>query len=210
MLVRTRTADSRAQGDNWIMKTRGRVAGGAALLEGVIALSLIIGATILGALFLINSGLSIYYKGKLALVSGQAAQFAAGLSPSDPDVASKTQTQAQAVATAMGLPAVQVTTIDLSPPTFVAVTVTMTGNLLGSGDALARIVNLTDTGTASKGITPLGFYAFFVNQGVNNGKHGWVPLLQQPVSGFPTWRLTDGPTTSFDPNSSIGPTDFSP
>jgi hypothetical protein len=57
---------------------------GQALVEGVVALVLIIAATTLGTLLLVNSGVCAYYKQKLAVVSNLAANFAAN-QPDDSD-----------------------------------------------------------------------------------------------------------------------------
>jgi hypothetical protein len=51
---------------------------GQALIEGVIALSLIIGAAVLGTLLLVNVGLAVFYHQQIAFVANQVAQSSAG------------------------------------------------------------------------------------------------------------------------------------
>ena len=183
---------------------------GAVLVEGVVALSLIIGGTVMAVLFLLNVGMGVYYKEKLALVSNQAALFAGSLNPADPDLNSKTKEQAQKIATAMGLPpTVQVTSIDTSDPTLIAVTVSMSGlPLFGNGQFLPQTISLSDTAAIPTANIPIGSYCFYVNQGANNGNHAWLPVMRSKLPGLPSWRYIDGPTTSFDKDTVDGPTNM--
>lgn len=54
-----------------------RPASGQAIIEGVVALLLIVFGTVCAVLLLINVGFSVYYKDKLGFIANQCAQYAA-------------------------------------------------------------------------------------------------------------------------------------
>jgi hypothetical protein len=195
------------------MRNKHRKNKGAALVEGVVSLAMVIGGVILGVLLLVNVGVSMYYKQKLGIVSNHAAQFAATQDPGDPNLQFNTLMKARAIATAMGLPPVNITTIDLSNPDFVTVTVNMSGVLIGKGDVIPSAVNISDTASASKSASPIGYFVFGINMGVNSGRRGWVPIYRQSAPGLPSWRLEIGlagaGTSQFNP-ATDGPTNFLP
>lgn len=62
-------------------KKRSRLAGGQALVEGVVALALIVATTVGALLLLANTAIAFYFKDKLSSCSNQAAQFAFTLPP---------------------------------------------------------------------------------------------------------------------------------
>jgi hypothetical protein len=115
----------------------------------------------------------------------------------------------------MGLPVAQVNVIDVSNPNFATVSVSLSGFLVGKGDVLPTAVQVRDTGSAPKGIRPMGYYYFQVSHGPNGGGHlGWVPVYKQPASGTPIWHYHAGFDgmgnywTAFDPCGPVGTTNF--
>ena len=75
---------------------------GSGLIEGVVGLMLVIGSTILAALLLLNSGMSILFDNKLLLVAGQAARYAVA-HQLDENVEAETQTFVQSLMPTLGL-----------------------------------------------------------------------------------------------------------
>lgn len=170
-------------GTQEMIMIRSRRQQGAALIEGVIALSMIIGGTVLAVLLLTNIGVSIYYKQKLGVVSNYTAQFVAQRGPTvqPQEVASK----AQEMATSMGLPNVQVVSIDFPNADLATVTLRLNGTLMGRGDIMPAMIDIRDTCSAPRSTGPMGFYYFQVS----DSRHGWVPLYSLPTAGLPTWHF---------------------
>src|SRR5262245_28409097 len=122
---------------------------GAVLVEGVVALVLIISGTVLATLLLVNSGLSTYYKEKLGFVANQASQFAFQI-PQNQDPKPLTTAFVLDLMNQMGLPAekTQVTTdntIKVSGVRGVKVTIKADLKLIGKGDVLPLTIPLTET-----------------------------------------------------------------
>lgn len=97
---------------------------GQALAEGVVALVLIISATVGAVALLFNTGMLVYDQEKLGFICQQSSNFALG--QSSKTVQSATQTFAQNLGTSMGLPidTKNVTVTPSSSPTQVTVAIT--------------------------------------------------------------------------------------
>lgn len=125
---------------------------GAVLVEGVVALVLIIIGTVLGTLLLVNSGLSIYYKEKLGFVANQASQFAFQL-PADKDPRPQTTVFVNELIEKIGLPAEKTTvttdnTVQIAGVRGAKVIISAELKLIGKGDVLPLTIPLTETAIA--------------------------------------------------------------
>ncbi len=135
---------------------------GAVLVEGVVALSLIILGVVCGTLLLADTGLSIFYKEKLGFVSNQTSLFAASLKSDDPKLQEKVQAVAEQLLAGVGLPKPKEVKVTNSS-SIVQVSVTLDNlPLTGDGSILPLNLTLSDTSAAlrnnaSGGINALGF-----------------------------------------------------
>jgi Flp pilus assembly protein TadG len=130
---------------------------GAALVEGVIALMMIIMGTVGAVLLMVNTGMSMYYKQKLSFVAQQAASYIALLSAAD-DIEVKGEDTSRALMQAMGMDPnrctvhIELTTVQDLPA--VSVTLATDVKLFGKGDVLPLSIKIQDTAVAIKGSTP--------------------------------------------------------
>jgi hypothetical protein len=167
--------------DNW---GPGRAQIGAALAEGVVALMLIIGATVGACLLLSNIGTSIYYKEKLSFVSNQCAQYARFL-PGTEDQEVKTAELAKSLLKSMGIKAsrCEVKVKDTIVEGIPGVSVTVSAfdlQVFGTGELLPATVSLQDTAVALKGTTPDTLLWFTRNPQVS----GYIlPVIKIPPDG---------------------------
>jgi Flp pilus assembly protein TadG len=166
-----------------IAKTKLNRRRGAALVEGVIALAMIIMGTVGAVLLLVNTGMSMYYKQKLGFIASEAAMYAAVLSQTD-DVEVKGSETARALLQAMGFnPSrcdvkVSVTTVDDKPA--IKVTITTDLKMFGKGDILPGSINIQDTAVALRGTTPDTLIWFRRNPQVS----GYLlPVIRIPPDG---------------------------
>ena len=125
---------------------------GAVLVEGVVALVLIITGTVLGTLLLVNSGLSTYYKEKLGFVANQAAQFAFQI-PADKDPKAQTTAFVLELMEKIGLPSENTVvttdnTVQVAGVRGAKVVITANLKLIGKGDVLPLTIPLTETSIA--------------------------------------------------------------
>lgn len=125
---------------------------GAVLVEGVVALVLIIIGTILGTLLLVNAGLSTYYKEKLGFVANQASQFAFQF-PADSNPQAQTTAFVTELMEKIGLPAEKTVvttdnTVRIAGVRGAKVTITADLKLIGKGDVLPLTIPLTETAIA--------------------------------------------------------------
>jgi hypothetical protein len=132
-----------------------RKADGSGIVEGTVGLMLVIGGGVMASLFLLNCGMSAYFKQKLEIVSNAAAQYAATLPPSD-DLPTKTTLTQQFVQQLM--PQVGVRSINLSvnldnstvgTQTGISATVTNCFPLFGNGSILPATIQLSDSSWAT-------------------------------------------------------------
>lgn len=151
---------------------------GAALAEGIAAIALIVFISIAFVFFVVDSGMSIYYKEKLGFITNQtaAAIAALNLDPTDPNSATTAQSTAQTdiknLVTALNLPLPSNVSVDLSKPPIVSVTVQMDGLPLLQGNVvLPTVISLTDTGVALQ-TQPQSFSGFLKIAGIP-GAIGW-------------------------------------
>jgi len=165
-------------------KRNGRPPQGAALAEGVVALMLVIGATVGACLLLTNIGMSIYYKEKLSFVSNQCALFARYV-PGTEDAEVRTSELAKSLLKSMGIrPSrcdckVKDTLVEGIP----AVSVTLNAldlHLFGNGELLPGSVSLSDTAVVLKGSAPDTLLWFPRNPQVS----GYIlPVIKLPPEG---------------------------
>jgi hypothetical protein len=167
-----------------INKRNVRLPVGAALVEGVVALMLVIGATVGACLLLTNIGMSIYYKEKLSFVSNQCAQYARYI-PGAEDAEVKTAELAKSLLKAMGIKAsrcdvkVKDTLIEGVPAISVSITA-MDLHLFGNGELLPGTLSLQDTAVALKGTAPDTLLWFARNPQVS----GYLlPVVKVPPDG---------------------------
>jgi len=165
-------------------KQKSHLESGAALVEGVVALMLVIGATVGSCLLLTNVGMSIYYKEKLALISQQCAQFARFL-PNSEDQEVKTAELAKSLFKNMGIKVsrcevkVKDTLIEGVPGISVSVSA-MDLHLFGNGELLPGTISLQDTAVVLKGVSPDTLLWFTRNPMVS----GYLlPVVKVPADG---------------------------
>jgi hypothetical protein len=134
-----------------LMKPSRRRAQGQALLEGVIALAIIIFGTVIAGLFLVNAGLSLYFKEKLGFIANQAAQFAFQIEPPE-DPTARTQQFVRELVTQLALPAsnVQVTATRglTGGVNSTTVRINLGMRLFGRGDVLPFSIPMNETSVA--------------------------------------------------------------
>lgn len=130
---------------------------GAGIVEGVLGLLLITGIVVLGVLFTLSVGMTVYYKGKLGLVANQAAKYVASVCSwsysynslmTDSRLSKEARQEADAALQQMGLPpATSVTAHWDGDKVSVSITV---GRLpvFGAGNILPATISLTDTAVA--------------------------------------------------------------
>jgi hypothetical protein len=134
-----------------------RTATGSGIVEGTVALWLIILGVVGGTLLLINTGIAMYYKQKLSFITHEAAHAAVdqmvwnnGYRPfvTEQDVVKSTKNRLIDIAKKMGLP--QPSKIDVTvSATDITVTATLTGmQLMGNGALLPGSISLSDTAVA--------------------------------------------------------------
>lgn len=129
-----------------------RNSSGQALVEGVAALILIVIASILATLFMVNSGLATYYKEKLGFITNQAASFAFQL-PRTADPTGPTTDFVNNLCTEIGLPASGISvkannTINISGKPAVIVTVTANCKIFGKDSIFPVSIPMSDTTAA--------------------------------------------------------------
>ena len=164
----------------WRRDTRG-----AALVEGVLALCLVTVGTMVAVSFLVNSGMMVYYKQKLAFVCAQVATQAAAKPQMDDMVVDQ---MARDFLTQMGLP-----TKDLKVTrTLVSVCGRPAVNILIQNgrmplfsnvnvDFLPVTIGVQDSATAIISPYPSGADAYYMPRGRINGYV--VPLIRIPGNG---------------------------
>jgi len=165
-------------------KRNGRLPHGAALVEGVVALMLVIGTTVGACLLLTNIGMSIYYKEKLSFVANQCALYARYI-PGSEDAEVRTSELAKSLLKSMGVKPsrcdckVKDTTVEGVP----GISVTLNAfdlHLFGNGELLPGTVSLQDTAVVLKGAAPDTLLWFPRNPMVS----GFVlPVIKLPPDG---------------------------
>lgn len=157
---------------------------GAAIVEGVVGLWLIITGTVLAVLLLINTGMSTYYKEKLGFISNQCASYAATLSPAD-DVQAKVEPFAKDLLGALGIAntgcKVKVEEKNIQDRVALKITVAVSGlKLFGQGDVLPGTIALEDSAIVVRGASPTGL--LWLN---TNSKFSpyLIPAIRVPPTG---------------------------
>lgn len=152
---------------------RQRSFNGQALVEGVIALVLIISSTVLALLLLANSGMAVYYKEKLAVVSSKAADYAAA----QPESSRNAETRAfvQELLQALGIRAssvdVDVSTVTVHSEPLIKVNVKCHGLPL-----IGNVFGSIDMADASVGSGLQSMFAGFVMTGAGGAPSAPPPL----------------------------------
>lgn len=121
---------------------------GQGLVEGSVAVSMIIGAGVIATLMVLNSGACMFFKEKLATVTTSAAQYAAAHS-SDSDVKAETTAFVQNLMPQVGLTpnnlVVGVSTTSVGQSPGVQVTINNLFPLFGGGTILPTQMTLADS-----------------------------------------------------------------
>ena len=168
-----------------IIRAGRRGARGAALVEGVVALCMIFFGSMIAVVFLVNSGMSTFYKEKLGFITNQIA-LQVGQNPQMDDMA--VREMARDMLNQMGIPSTDLkvkrslATIYGRPG--VAVTI-VAGNLpmFGNGQVLPLTITLQDKSVALITPTPAGADAYlFSSRGTSAGY--LVPLVRVPANGL--------------------------
>jgi hypothetical protein len=126
---------------------------GQALVEGVVALALIVAGTVGAALLLTNVGLSLFFKEKLAFCNNQASQYAFAIR-STANLEEQTTTFVRELLPRLGVAPNQLS-VDVDPNVTIAgrpavsVTIRNTCSLVGSGSIIPVQLALTDSSTAT-------------------------------------------------------------
>jgi hypothetical protein len=128
---------------------------GAGLVEGAVGLMMVVGGGILVTFLILDCGTAVYFKNKLLLITGQAAQFAAAHG-SDPGVRDETMTFVQNLMPTVGLTPrdlnVTVNSTAMNGVQGVQVTVSNQFPLFGKG-MLPNRIQLDDTEFANSSIS---------------------------------------------------------
>src|SRR5271154_285017 len=132
------------------MKNRNhrRSSKGQVLVEGELGLAMVTGGGVLAALLVLNSGVGVFAKDKLVMVTGQAAQFAVTNS-SDADLEAETKTFVQQLMPTVGLKpqnlnvTLKLTTVGMQ--TGVLVSVSNNFTIIGNGTIMPAQLQMTDT-----------------------------------------------------------------
>ncbi|CAN5187811.1 hypothetical protein BH11CYA1_BH11CYA1_29730 [soil metagenome] len=163
---------------------RSRASRGAALVEGVVSLVMIIIGTMAAVTLLVNAGMTTYYKEKIGFIANQCATYAASLSPGD-DLEGKTSILAKKLVAAMGMPtnAVKLKVVEMPIEDRVGLKVTLDiGGLgmFGTGDIMPKVVSMQDTAVSLRNGSPSGY--LWMN---NNPKFSGylIPVVKVPPSG---------------------------
>ncbi len=136
-----------------VRKHSGRRQSGQALVEGGVALVLIVGGTVASTLLLANVGLSTYYKEKLGFVCNQASSYASQL-PRKENPSDKTKKFVNELVAVMGLPVSGIpsilvdNSITVNGQSAVKVTINAEMKLIGQGDITPLTVPVTDSSVA--------------------------------------------------------------
>ena len=153
-------------------------------MEGVVALMMIISATVGACLLLTNVGMSIYYKEKLSFVSNQCALYARYI-PGAEDQEVRTAELAKSLLKSMGVrpSRCEVKVKDTLVEGVPAVSVTLNAmdlHLFGNGELLPGTVSLSDTAVVLTGSAPNTLLWFPRNPAVS----GYVlPVIKVPPDG---------------------------
>lgn len=157
---------------------------GAALVEGVMGLWLVITGTVLAITILVNTGMSTYYKEKLGFISNQCAAYAATLPPGE-DIPTKVEPVARDLLNALGMAntgcKVKAEERAIQDRTAIKITVAVNGlKLFGPGDVLPGTINLEDSAVVLRNGAPTGL--LWLN---NNAKFSGylIPAIKVPPSG---------------------------
>ena len=125
-----------------------RTSKGQVLIEGVLGLTMVLAGGVLAAFLVLNSGIGVFAKDKLVIVTGQAAQFAVANS-SDPELEAETNTFVQQLMPTVGLKpqdlnvTLKLTTVGLQ--TGVLVTVSNSFPIIGNGTLMPVRLQMSDT-----------------------------------------------------------------
>jgi len=166
-----------------IVKTNLNRRRGAALVEGVVALAMIIMGTVGAVLLLVNVGMSMYYKQKLGFIASEAAMYGAVLAGND-DIEVRGAEIARALLKAMGFnPArcdVKVAEIEVDGKPGIQVTIITDLKMFGKGDILPISMNIQDSAVAIRGTMPDTLIWFRRNPQVS----GYLlPVIKVPPNG---------------------------
>ncbi len=151
-------------------------------LMASVDLMILIPATLVLLLFLLNAGVAMYYKQKVAFISIEAARYAAGLS--DPNTAAaKTTEFVKALVREMGISCtaenVEVKKTSLAGRPGATVRVQLIGlTMIGNGWILPSVIPMEDTSSASDifGGATLAQIAIKVRPKDDNNKHQYMYL----------------------------------
>jgi hypothetical protein len=158
---------------------------GAALAEGVAALWLIVSITAASVSLLINSGMSMFYKQKIAFCAMETATYTAG-QRMDVDRLARGEEFAREIVKGMGL-AVHNATIDIkettvkdAPAISVRISIANLPLLHGEGGILPFSITIADQAVAIRHATPEA-YVWLTNNAKMSGY--LIPVTRIPAGG---------------------------
>ena len=161
-------------------KSRRRLARGSGIAEAVVGMLLVTGASVMGILFLLNSGSAIFYKEKLVILANLAAQYAAQ-NFTDSNLQVDTEKYVENIMPHLGLKSSDLNVAVTSPVTIKTNNVPLIGVqvqisnkflLFGDGSAIPATVQLSDLEFAPNASTmpaPSGWRLMESQQGETPG-----------------------------------------
>lgn len=148
---------------------------GAVLIEGVVALILLIGGAVCGTLLLVNAGCATYYKEKLGFIDNQAANFAGNKvaeGATAAEVQAQTETFVNDLLQKMGMPVAQDVEVTVDADFVVVATKLANLTLIGNGSILPFSVSVQDTSAFKRANQ---FYPILLDLNLGSGGRFYVP-----------------------------------
>lgn len=185
-------------------------------LMASVDLMIMIPATVVLVLFLLNVGVAMYYKQKLGFISNEAAKFAASCHNSDS--AAKTQEFVKAMLVEMGISSsdqhIEVKPCSLAGRHGATVKIQLSGlSMIGNGMVFPSVIPMEDTSTATDQFGgAFGQVAIRMRDKDENGKNEFVyvptvshdaGLEQFHARGSRVWREDAVNSNKFDLDNSF-------
>lgn len=167
-----------------------RSAKGAGLVEGVTGLVMVMGGLIIAILLMMNTGMAMYLKGKIAFVAQQTARHATGLQ--EQDRKSQSTEFAKDLAARMGMDVnsteVEVGSCTVAGEEAVDVKISSSMATFGGVDWLPKTVAMSDNAVAVIEDGSSGTYGYLTvrvqgNNGYSNNGDLYVPVVRPKTKG---------------------------
>lgn len=166
---------------------------GSGIVEGVVGLVIVMGGLILAILLMVNTGMAMYLKGKVAFLAQQTARHATGLQASQ--LQSESTAFAKELAARMGMDKdstnIEVATCTVSGEEAIEVKISSSTGTFGGVDFLPKTVAMNDSAVAvieDGGSGTYGYLAVPVTSGPGtNSADVYVPVVRPKLkSGMST------------------------